>query len=441
MPTVLLENGIAKEEFMRSRKQFKVGIASGLFAFPLLAGTVYAVSGASGLYTPKPNHSGVEQVASLTSSKNKEDARLVKAMLNTPQAVWFSKGGTPESIKHDVHVVMSRAEEQGTLPVLVAYNIPFRDCAQFSAGGATTNAEYLSWIDGFATGIGNAQAMVILEPDGLGIVPWAGDWCNPAEANAETAAADRYSTLAAAVARLKQQPGTKVYLDGTHAGWMNPDAIAKRLIAAGVRNADGFFLNVSNYQFTANTAQYGTWISSCIAMADETGSNLNDGLCPNKWWNGGPVDDGWGQWNGVPLDNFGEWSDSAPIQNLNTANLNRRYVNNLAGRTPTTHFVIDTSRNGQGPWDPATYTAQTFADPQDWCNPPSRGLGLRPTLATGNALVDAFLWVKIPGESDGQCNRSVPGTTDPVRNMVDPAAGLWFPQQVLELVHLAVPPL
>ena len=36
-------------------------------------------------------------------------------------------------------------------------------------------------------------------------------------------------------------------------------------------------------------------------------------------------------------------------------------------------------------------------DPQDWCNPPGRGLGARPTTRTGNQLVDAFLWVKRPG--------------------------------------------
>ncbi len=76
------------------------------------------------------------------------------------------------------------------------------------------------------------------------------------------------------------------------------------------------------------------------------------------------------------------------------------------------------------------------------CNPPARGLGLRPTLETGKMLVDAYLWVKIPGESDGQCNRWAPsGSADPVRGMTDPAAGLWFREQALELATLATPPL
>ena len=82
---------------------------------------------------------------------------------------------------------------------------------------------------------------------------------------------------------------------------------------------------------------------------------------------------------------------------------------------------------------------------QDWCNPPGRGLGDRPAAnpVPSNALLDAYLWVKTPGQSDGQCNRSVAGsTTDPEwGNIVDPAAGAWFPQQALQLAELAKPPL
>lgn len=111
----------------------------------------------------------------------------------------------------------------------------------------------------------------------------------------------------------------------------------------------------------------------------------------------------------------------------------------LGGVQPTTHFVIDTSRNGQGPWLPAT----NYPDAQDWCNPPDRGLGYRPTAHTGVTLVDAYLWVKLPGESDGQCTRGTDstGTVDPERGIVDPAAGVWFPDMALELVHNANPPM
>ncbi|MDX3493965.1 glycoside hydrolase family 6 protein [Streptomyces turgidiscabies] len=59
--------------------------------------------------------------------------------------------------------------------------------------------------------------------------------------------------------------------------------------------------------------------------------------------------------------------------------------------------VIDTSRNGNG----------APAD-GEWCDPAGRKLGRAPTTNTGEARIDAYLWVKLPGESDG-C-MGTPGT-------------------------------
>ena len=96
--------------------------------------------------------------------------------------------------------------------MLVAYNIPFRDCAQYSAGGATSVAEYEAWIDAVAAGIGRRDAVVLLEPDGLGIIPWyttingAKEWCQPADADPATAASDRFAMLNHAVDVARRQP-------------------------------------------------------------------------------------------------------------------------------------------------------------------------------------------------------------------------------------------
>jgi endoglucanase len=123
------------------------------------------------LYVPPPDHGAKLQIAALTSQGDTGSASLIRSMIDTPQAVWFTQG-TPTSVKNDVHATVARATAKRSIPVLVAYNIPFRDCAQFSAGGATSAAEYEAWIDGFAAGIGDATAIVILEPDGLGIIPF-----------------------------------------------------------------------------------------------------------------------------------------------------------------------------------------------------------------------------------------------------------------------------
>jgi endoglucanase len=88
-------------------------------------------------------------------------------------------------------------------------------------------------------------------------------------------------------------------------------------------------------------------------------------------------------------------------------------ISALAGGT---HFVVDTSRNGQGP--------AVGAD-NPWCNPPGRGLGPAPTTATGNPYADAFLWIKTPGASDGDCGRG------------NPAAGTWWQAQAEELIRNA----
>jgi len=125
------------------------------------------------------------------------------------------------SVKQDVRNTVKMAVAQRSIPVLVAYNIPFRDCAQFSAGGATSVAEYETWIESFATGIDNAQAVVLLEPDGLGIIPWytnrdgALEWWQPADADSASATSDRFAMMNYAVDALKAHPNVSVYLDGT----------------------------------------------------------------------------------------------------------------------------------------------------------------------------------------------------------------------------------
>jgi endoglucanase len=104
-----------------------------------------------------------------------------------------------------------------------------------------------------------------------------------------------------------------------------------------------------------------------------------------------------------------------------------------------TPFVIDTGRNGQGPWTPSA----EYPDSQIWCNAPGRGVGLRPSANTGTPLLDAYLWLKVPGESDGSCNRGIAGSaTDPEwGGIVDPVAGEWFPEQAVVLARLASPAL
>lgn len=73
-------------------------------------------------------------------------------------------------------------------------------------------------------------------------------------------------------------------------------------------------------------------------------------------------------------------------------------------------FIIDTSRNGNGEW--------ITDEPNPWCNPPDRALGVTPDLSKG------YLWLKRPGESDGTCRGF-------------PSAGTFVPEFAIELARNA----
>jgi endoglucanase len=108
-----------------------------------------------------------------------------------------------------------------------------------------------------------------------------------------------------------------------------------------------------------------------------------------------------------------EYADgfSLNVSNYVSTEENLAYGKQLSALTGGAHFVIDTARNGNG-----------AAPGDEWCNPKGRALGIPPTTDTGEALCDAYLWLKRPGESDGACNGG-------------PRAGEWWPQQALELAR------
>ncbi|NGO43891.1 glycoside hydrolase family 6 protein [Streptomyces ureilyticus] len=81
------------------------------------------------------------------------------------------------------------------------------------------------------------------------------------------------------------------------------------------------------------------------------------------------------------------------VANFNGTNGEIAYVRqtlDALGGPASLGAVIDTSRNG-GRIPPAG----------EWCDPAGLKLGRAPTLSTGEARIDGYLWIKLPGESDG----------------------------------------
>jgi endoglucanase len=301
----------------------------------------------------------------------------------------------------------------------VAYNVPGRDCGYYSGGGAANATAYKNWIDAIVDALGQTKAVVIIEPDGLALLP--SDCGQPDTHN-------RIALLSYAAHAFLADANALVYMDAGNSNWNTVGVMAERLVAVGVEDLAGFALNVSNFQFTDNSTQYGTWVSKCIAYGTLVSPGSFDD-CPDQY----------GSEDGNALSSYGHWGDSASKAKHNTSAENARY-NALLGATPaTTHFVIDTSRNARGPWAGTSAHPASNDDTEAWCNPPGRGAGARPSANTGKTLVDAYLWIKLPGESDGLCYRWTNGPKDPVFGIKDPTAGAWFRKTALQMATNAIP--
>ncbi|HYH79791.1 MAG TPA: glycoside hydrolase family 6 protein [Longimicrobium sp.] len=302
-----------------------VGVA---FAAPSGAGQANPFAGKR-LYVDPGSHARVQ--ADAWARSRPRDAALMRVIAEQPQAIWI--GDWVRDPRREVDARVSQAASAGALPVFVVYNIPYRDCGLYSAGGARGGDAYRRWIISFSQGLRRRPAVVILEPDGLPSLD-----CLPARFQDE-----RYVLLREAVQTLSAG-GASVYIDAGNANWRNPSVMTERLRKAGIELATGFSLNVSNFHGLQANVAYGERLSRLV---------------------GGK------------------------------------------------HFVIDTSRNGRG-----------AAVEREWCNAPNQALGRAPTTRTGHPLIDAFLWVKTPGQSDGTCNGG-------------PRAGAWWAEYALELSRAA----
>jgi endoglucanase len=286
-------------------------------------------------------NSAAAQWANTNRITDPTNAALMDTIGTNATSMWLT--GVEPDVYYDVTNRMMQAEDAGQMPVFTLYNLPHRDCGSFSSGGATNADDYIAWISRIALGIDNRQAVIILEPDSLAHLD-----CSSLVATQKT---ERLELTRSAILILKTRTLASVYIDGGHANWQSADTMSKIFTQVGITNADGFALNVSNFQWDTNTIAFGTAISKKLADI---------------------------------------------------------------------HFVVDTSRNGRGP---DTNAADVGLE---WCNPPERALGKMPTSDTRHPLIDAYLWIKAPGESDGSCRTN------------EPPRGIFWPEDALGLAQRAL---
>jgi endoglucanase len=272
--------------------------------------------------------------AALAARQASPPSVQLQRIAGTPQARWLTENTPADQVAASVAAYVGSAAAAGTMPVVVTYAIPHRDCGSYTAGGFGSDDDYRAWIRRVAAGLGMARVGVVVEPDAL-----------VAGCLSQDQQQDRTALLRDAVGVLTQNPNATVYVDGGHSRWLTPDELADRLRAVGVERARGFALNTSNFLSSDEEIAYGEVVSQLLGGA---------------------------------------------------------------------HYVIDTSRNGAGPAPDA---------PLNWCNPSGRALGADPTTATAGPHADAYLWIKHPGESDGDCDRG------------NPRSGVFMPGYAVDLAQ------
>ena len=327
------------------------------------------------------------------------EASLLKRMESLPTAIWLSWIADTKDLPRylDDALQQQKRDGQPVVPLFVVYDLPGRDCAAESSAGelsadAAGEAGYQHrFIDVVATAFRahpGQRIAVVLEPDSLSNLVTNLDRprCNTAEGIYKRG-------IAYAISKLSL-PNVFLYLEAAHAGWLgfpkNIDraaALYKNVLsmAGGPERVRGFALNVSNYDPAVDPAK--TPRDRTSAASDETGY---------------------------------------------AADLTKALARvGVTGKG----FVIDTGRDGR---------AYIRSIASSWCNVKGAGLGERPRAAPA-PLIDAYLYVKVPGESDGTSDPNAPrfdqtcASDDATPGA--PQAGKMFDAYLIDLLKNANPPL
>lgn len=400
-----------------------------------------------------------------TSIAQTSDTAL-KAKMETvksyPTAVWVDRiaaiyGGADNAGRKSVeqHLDAVLAQKQPGVPItatFVIYNLPGRDCHALASNGElpltqaalqTYKTEYIDVLaDIFADPkYQDIRIVAVIEPDSLPNL--VTNLSTPACAQASSTGIYEEG-VQYAINKLHAIPNVYNYLDIGHSGWLGWDNNRTGAIAlytdvvqgttSGLNSVDGFITN------TANTTP------------------LHEPNLPNPDLNIG----------GQPIrsSDFYEWNPYFDETDF-TAALYNGFVQ--AGWPSSIGFLIDTSRNGWGgPNRPSTasgsnintYVDSGRVDRRDhrgnWCNNSGAGIGQPPQAAPGAAHLDAYVWVKPPGESDGSSSAIPNNEGKGFDRMCDPTfvtrdgvltgalpnapiSGHWFHDQFVMLVQNAFP--
>ncbi len=382
-----------------------------------------------------PDYTNEVNSAAATLPAGSALANQMSVVATYPTAVWLDRmaaiaGGSANNGRMSLqqHIQAALAQQKGTQPVvveLVIYDLPDRDCAALASNGelsiaANPPTQPLSGIQtyeqnyidpifnilsSFSTNT-NIRFVLVIEDDSLpNMITNTGlsfSLPNCIAANN----GQSYPTLSMsgvyvqgiqyALNRFHSLPNVYNYLDVGHHGWLGWPANLNAAVPFFLQVAQGTTAGVSSVDgFITNTANYGP--------------TKEPFMTANELIGGTPVfNSAFYQFNpNIDEEDYAAQFDAALIS---------------AGFPSTLGFLIDTSRNGWGgPNRPAgaststvlnTFVDATKIDQRDdmgqWCNQENQGLGVPPTVNPGFFTnLYAYVWIKPPGESDGNYPGSV----------------------------------
>ncbi|MEU5890620.1 glycoside hydrolase family 6 protein [Streptomyces sp. NPDC047461] len=384
---------------------------------------------------------------------------------NQPTAVWLDRivaiNGVIGGMGLRAHLDEALKQKgSGDLVVqIVIYDLPGRDCAALASNGELGPNDldkYKSqYIDPIASILSESKyaglrIATVIEPDSLpnlvtnaGGTPTTTDACVTMKANGNYEKGVGY-----ALDKLGAIPNVYNYIDAAHHGWLGWDSNLGPSVQQFHKVATSNGASVNDVAgFIVNTANYSPTKEPYLKVTDTVNGQT---VRQSKW-----VD----------------WNQYVDEQSFAQA-LRDKLV--AAGFDSGLGMLIDTSRNGWGgsarPTGPGTQTTvDGYVDASrvdrrihagNWCNQSGAGIGERPTAAPA-AGIDAYVWVKPPGESDGNsaaipndegkgfdrmCDPTYGGNARNGNNPTgalpnSPLAGRWFSAQFQQLVQNAYPPL
>jgi cellulase/cellobiase CelA1 len=278
---------------------------------------------------------------------------------------------------------------------------------------------YEKWVNGFATGLGNRPAVVILEPDALAEL-------NNCPDNAQRRA---WLQMLSYAVKALQTKNDQVYLDVGHSSWVPAGQMASRLRAADVAQAYGFALNVSNFDTTNREIGYATELDRDLGMNKrfvvDTSRNGQSSAGGRVRLAGGSI--------GRALPGVGGGDLASRLftdVNSEAADWVRAHPGDRLAHEIRQRIANQPTAKWFGPWSgdiaaavsgyagPASTEhkvpvlvaydiphlgcrGNSSAGARQWCNPPGRQLGSVPQVLDDRG--DMGLWIKAPGESDGDC--------------------------------------